>query len=42
MALPGLVHLGVLGYRATTALSVFLESYMVHVAGDGELEGHNT
>ena len=40
MALPGLVHLGVLGHRAATALSVFLESYMVHVAGDGELKGH--
>ena len=40
MALPGLVHLGVLGYRAATALSVFLESYVVQVAGGGELKGH--
>jgi hypothetical protein len=39
-ALPGLVHLGVLGYRAATALSVFLESYLVQVAGDGELPRH--
>jgi nucleoside phosphorylase len=38
-ALPGLVHLGVLGHRAATALSAFLESY-VQVAGDGELMGH--
>jgi len=37
MALPSLVHLGVLGYRAATALSMFLESYMTQVAGDGEL-----
>jgi adenosylhomocysteine nucleosidase len=36
-ALPGLVHLGIVGYRAATALSVFLESYMMQVAGDGEL-----
>ena len=39
-ALPGLVHLGVLGYRTASALSVFLESYMVQVAGDGELPRH--
>jgi nucleoside phosphorylase len=38
-ALPGLVHLGVLGHCATRALSVFLESYMVQVAGGGELMG---
>jgi len=36
-ALPGLVHLSVLGYRAAAALSVFLESYMVQVAGDGDV-----
>jgi adenosylhomocysteine nucleosidase len=35
-ALPELVRLGVLGYRAATALSVFLESYLVQVAADGE------
>jgi hypothetical protein len=35
-ALPGLIHLGVLGYRAATALSEFLESYVFQVAGDGE------
>ena len=39
-ALPGLVHLAVLGYRAATALSVFLESYMVQVAADAELPRH--
>jgi hypothetical protein len=39
-ALPGLIHLGVLGYCAATALSAFLESYMVQVAGDGELPRH--
>lgn len=39
-ALPGLVRLGVVGYRAATALSVFLESYMAHVAGESELPRH--
>jgi adenosylhomocysteine nucleosidase len=34
-ALPGLINLGVLGSRAATALSAFLESYIVQVAGDG-------
>jgi nucleoside phosphorylase len=33
-ALPGLVRLGVLAYRAATALSVFLESYIVQVAAE--------
>jgi len=35
-ALPGLIRLGVLGYRAATALSVFLDAYMVRVAGGSE------
>jgi adenosylhomocysteine nucleosidase len=40
-ALPGLVRLGVLGYRAATALSVFLDAYMVRVACGGEPDaGH--
>ena len=37
MALPGLVHLGVLGYRAATALSVFLDSYIAVLAQEGKL-----
>src|SRR5262249_32367351 len=31
-ALPGLVHLGVAGYRAATALSAFLDAYLLQVA----------
>jgi adenosylhomocysteine nucleosidase len=35
-ALPGLLRLGVLGYRAATALSVFLDAYMVRMGGGSE------
>lgn len=35
-ALPGLIRLGMNGYRAATALSVFLDTYMVQLAGTGE------
>lgn len=36
-ALPGLVRLGVLGYRAATALSVFLDSYLAVLAQEDKL-----
>jgi adenosylhomocysteine nucleosidase len=38
-ALPGLVRLGVAGYRAATALSVFLDAYLVRVAAGSEPGG---
>jgi adenosylhomocysteine nucleosidase len=38
-ALPGLVRLGILGYRAATALAVCLDACIVRVAGDHEPDG---
>jgi len=37
-ALPGFVRLGVQGHRAATALSVFLDTYIVRLAGGSELD----